>query len=440
MKPFIFIIMLLSGWSASSAWVTQNSGTTRNLGALHFFSADTGLVVGDSGTVLYTTNGGSSWSRRPFPDSVTSLVMIQFLGRDTGWVAGGRSLYRTTNGGQTWSLQSQDSLLGYWSLSFVNGSLGWATKAYSPFCGTTLICYGTRLLKTTDGGQHWSLVDSSYRSGFVSEVRYLVRFVNANTGWHLGGYSSYDGRFTTHYPLLSATTSGGATWTAQTPSSDLSTYQDAWFANANRGWVVGGYRTGGAVPQGPAVPVVVHASIARTANGGAGWTHQDFSAFGQYLNAVHFLGTDTGYVVGSSGAILRSVDAGQVWVQQVSPVTTSLSSVRVASPTAAYAVGQGGVILKGNPSVPTSVSRRSPLSTLSARALRGRVEFQVPRPLRVSVTLHDARGARVLHLPESELAAGVHRLVIPDAQLPAGMYWIEIRAGSIRQTVVYVRP
>jgi len=53
---------LLSTQICFAQWYLQNSGTTKNLYAVHFIDENIGIAVGDSGTILRTTNGGTAWA------------------------------------------------------------------------------------------------------------------------------------------------------------------------------------------------------------------------------------------------------------------------------------------------------------------------------------------------------------------------------------------
>jgi photosystem II stability/assembly factor-like uncharacterized protein len=55
---FAAILCLVSNTFAQS-WVTQTSGTTNTLRDIFFIDGSTGWAVGENGTVLKTTNGGS---------------------------------------------------------------------------------------------------------------------------------------------------------------------------------------------------------------------------------------------------------------------------------------------------------------------------------------------------------------------------------------------
>jgi photosystem II stability/assembly factor-like uncharacterized protein len=59
---YVLIITCILVTDAMAQWVTQNSGITKNLSSVYFKDANTGYVVGDSGTILKTTDGGLNWS------------------------------------------------------------------------------------------------------------------------------------------------------------------------------------------------------------------------------------------------------------------------------------------------------------------------------------------------------------------------------------------
>ena len=53
---------ILHTTNRGETWQGQSSGTTRNLDAVFFVNAATGTAVGDSGTILRTTDAGLSWT------------------------------------------------------------------------------------------------------------------------------------------------------------------------------------------------------------------------------------------------------------------------------------------------------------------------------------------------------------------------------------------
>jgi photosystem II stability/assembly factor-like uncharacterized protein len=102
--------------------------------------------------VFYTTHDdGATWTyttpvaltpgnRRP-PSS--------FADRDHGWVAEGKVLYLTADGGHRWAILAlAPDFADIQQLDFVSPQLGWAVRETVPL-----------LLKTTDGGQTWTAVN-----------------------------------------------------------------------------------------------------------------------------------------------------------------------------------------------------------------------------------------------------------------------------------------
>ena len=87
-------------------------------------------------------------------------------------------------------------------------------------------------------------------------------------------------------------------------------------------------------------------AISKTTNGGQGWSTVLFS---HDLNGISFPISDAsqvGYVVGATGTILKTSDAGASWQPQDSGTTGVLRDVHFVDLDNGYVVGDGGIILK----------------------------------------------------------------------------------------------
>lgn len=200
--------------------------------------------------------------------------------------------------------------------------------------------FGT-IIRTDDGGANWSGV----RTGLTDDLTEL-RVIDADAFVAGGGCTllrSLDGGTTIrrvrfnpsancasplaalHFPTrdigylvradgsILRTDDGGSRFSsgARIPSSSGGPPNDAWFTDANNGVVVTGSDTLG--------------KIYRTTNAGASWTEVASSSA---VRSVHFVSSNVGYAVGQ-GTVLKTEDAGAVWVPQGSP-SANMRSIRCA--------------------------------------------------------------------------------------------------------------
>lgn len=100
---------ILYTFNGGVTWTTQSSGTTVNLSGISFTDANTATAVGDSGIILRTTNGGSNWTIQSI-DKTTDLNGISFTNANTGNVVGdGGIILRTTTGGTVTSVKGRQN-------------------------------------------------------------------------------------------------------------------------------------------------------------------------------------------------------------------------------------------------------------------------------------------------------------------------------------------
>lgn len=128
-------------WSKISVpSVSYNSVALRLSG-----SAYVGWVVGSGGTILKTTDSGSTWQQQTSNTSA-SLNRVFVLDDSHAWATTGSStLLRTTDGGTTWQVLSLQPGQNLQAACFANSSSGYA------------VC-GNNIFSTTDGGATWSTV------------------------------------------------------------------------------------------------------------------------------------------------------------------------------------------------------------------------------------------------------------------------------------------
>jgi len=137
-------------------WTTKTSGTTENLMKVFFSPSDTsrGWVVGENGTILYTTNGGTNWAVQN-SETGQDLLGINAVSSDSVFVVGAAgTILKTRNAGVT--LAGADDLNGV----YFKGDTGYVVGE----AGVSL--------RTTNAGLTWSALTGGgsdlLRSVFIS--------------------------------------------------------------------------------------------------------------------------------------------------------------------------------------------------------------------------------------------------------------------------------
>ena len=100
----IIVVLLIISTTANAQWYSETDPVSWYLYGVHFINADTGWATGDTGTILKTTDGGSTWNKQTSFVSYSSLKCIYFVDANHGWAAGKYgAITRTTDGGATWA-------------------------------------------------------------------------------------------------------------------------------------------------------------------------------------------------------------------------------------------------------------------------------------------------------------------------------------------------
>ena len=365
--------IILHTANGGQKWNKQDSGIFgKPLRKVYFRSKTEGWCIGDSGTLLRTTDGGQTWKQLK-TDTENNLYDIT-MNSSGGWIVGDwATLLRTTDGGQTFekvdgSAFEEKSLRGVY---FVDDTHGWIITYSTPHGEGDI----GHIYRTTDGGKTWGQQLATKPSLFS------LHFIDRLTGWVVGDRRS-----------LYATTDGGKTWEFLTHGSEQRhkseygqptylgkeplhtfTLYDLDFVDKQHGWIAGDlgvilytnssgkqwkHQRGGPRFHNSADPVLLgidfiskdlgwavgeDGTILHTRNGGLTWESQSNPTY--LLFDVYAVSENRGYIVGDRGAILQTDDGGTTWQAQDSRTPECFGGTFFVSQQKGWAVAEAGVIL-----------------------------------------------------------------------------------------------
>jgi photosystem II stability/assembly factor-like uncharacterized protein len=259
------------------------------------------VLVGDSGTILYSSDSGTSWSQSLLPNKKKLRGVAFKPNADLVAVGDSSQILFSQDTGHTWNpiMVTLPSLYSLRKVHFLDNQIGFIT-------GNSGL-----ILKTVDGGTSWNQVTS------FTGNNWLFGITTSNTGklWIAGEFGEL---------IVSGDT--GLTW-------QIIPLQDSI------------YLFDIALPQ-PGVIVVSgeNGHLYRSQDNGITFdtviTNTPFS-----LRSLSFTSSGTGYVAGDNGTILRTSDAGLTWVTLNSGFTNYLWKIIAVDDSIAYTAGQGGLLL-----------------------------------------------------------------------------------------------
>lgn len=212
---------LLKTTDGGSTWTTQNSGTDVALSQVSFISELVGWAMGANGLMLNTGDGGVTWRSA----SLGAGIGVQSFGAadaNTAWVSGNDTVSVTNDGGASWKRISRP----------VNSSAKLVATGKSSVWTLGTSSTALTLLHTVDGGAKWVGVPVApapasglYRSvndfQFADDQHGLVSY--SESGYEGGNYQNYVSR-----QVSLATVDGGASWRVIDPRPGVANgYQNA---------------------------------------------------------------------------------------------------------------------------------------------------------------------------------------------------------------------
>lgn len=409
---FLFIGQFYKTYS-QDYWFKLDSPTTNFLRALHFADSLTGWVAGDSGLIIYTTNGGEDWIEQQ-TNTNNNIKDIFFLDENRGWAIAwkeftppiGTMILSTTNGGEDWSteLYREENVFmnSIYYLDTLNGWMG-------GFPG--------EMVYTTDGGADWA--DAVFDSGsFIHFPPLRFNFYNSQYAFVCGGAIDIAG-------VIWRTTNGGESWWASGVSPEP-VHQIYYIDSLN---IIG---LGGD-------PEFFGASVVRTSNGGDVWVHEELGIFGVATSVSFRTETEGWAPLSLAETMMYSLDTGSTWTEIPTPNNSAIYDLVFTDSLTGFAVGRQGEIIKykfpnTTPYIEQDLSLPfefklfqnypNPFNPITT------IDYTLPFGSHVQLIVYDPLGNIVAELENTFKQRGSYKTIWNVDDLPSGIYFYQLKAGS----------
>jgi len=353
-------------------WNYINFGITQDIVFSKSYKFDssnfTVFLGGSAGAVLISTNSGATWNNKSIPDA-NSISDIYFINNLTGFVAATK-LYKTTDGGNNWTVSFYNSGTYARTMEFLNNNtgfiIGYQYQAGTP--GASILS----TIKTTDFGATWSTIHNQFSPGplnppsnlklidstncIISYAGGIYKTTDFGTNWDIltGIPAIYD--FTNLYTGFATgnnrvykSTNSGFNWT-EINSSFIANYSQYCISapDANNLFLAGAYGNiiktsdGGsnwsflnskitnngisaiqAIDSLRLFALAPNRTLMKTTNSGGNWSVMDSTMFSLSISSMFFINSNTGWL-GNSTGVYKTTNAGINWSLSVTygvPVT-----------------------------------------------------------------------------------------------------------------------
>ena len=384
---------------------------------------------------------------------------VFFLNENLGWAANGAhaGIYKTTDGGATWTTQVTEQSLGanyyFRNVEFLNENIGfvgtlngvflktidggdnWTVVSNFPtnpqaICGLdavgTATVYGcgayfspAYIIKSSDSGSTWEYIDmSAYATALVE-----ILFVDENIGYASGSTSTG--------AVVLKTLDGGSTWSAVYNSTIAGEY--VWklqILQSNPNVIFGSVES----------VEPFQGKLIKSTDNGLNWVSKEVPDY--LIQGVGFLTENHGFMGGYHTNILETFDSGDTWNDI--GVGLYLNRIFIVNNNLAY--GAGATVYKfSDTTLNTKNFVEKSITPLKALILPNPVKDKLNVAIEFKesdhlvIDLYDAAGHRLKELQKDNIKNAGTKTYSFDFPYAAGVYFLDIHTNMIRQSLKFVK-
>jgi photosystem II stability/assembly factor-like uncharacterized protein len=292
---------ILTTDDAGRSWNVSETGTENAIYKTRMVDANNGWAVGQGGTVLKTTDGGKTWKKVDTGSDASLFSMYVVSPQKVVAVGEKATVLSTEDGGATWKITkikakpkaagSDEAMAGLndmeviaqdptlYDVKFVGDKDGWIVGEFG------------KILHTTDGGATWNEQQNTLVGGDVADALDLPTFFGVDcTSASDCTAVGLDGK-------IASTKNGGETWAFDDVGGNFSepllTVQV--FPDGS-GWAAG-----------------IAGEVMKRDRGE--WAPADLGMrVYSWIRQVGFADANNGWLVGGFGTILHTRDGGKTWI------------------------------------------------------------------------------------------------------------------------------
>jgi photosystem II stability/assembly factor-like uncharacterized protein len=407
------------------------------------------------------------WTVLATPNPGYQMHAVEFKDTLHGWCEAGGLIYRTTDGGHTWTAPVTQSF-GVGAISMYDTLNGWAVGYHGP------IPRESAILHTTDGGKNWMdqiyIQDREYYDvSALSKQRAIVTGSTSNFGRDTGA--------------IVLTTNGGSLWTENTHADTIDSFGKIEFIDSLHGWMEGTYIN---TQDGSGHPGFFRTTkgensfdlvkqytnsfsfvdtsngfaytgydnnglfVSRTRDGGITWQPMYLPYISVYTDeftpqVVSFVDTlngwmfcETTYHGALSVIIIQTTDGGVTWTKESVGLASSFGDAQMIDLHHGWAATLDGQVLgygllTGVVDHPTGLPTGFVLKQNYPNPFNNStlIEYEVPRQSDIHITIYDGIGKLISTLIDEIQSVGTYRVEFDATGLSSGIYYYRIEARQI---------